>query len=282
MRNDVGSVYVQTFEATVRNWMGLPSSGMCVFNETCGLGVALEHNGDLYSCDHFVEPEYLIGNIGDTDMGDLVASKRQHEFGMDKRDTLPQYCMDCDVRFACHGECPKNRFIETPDGEPGLNYLCAGFKDFFHHVDEPMQVPKILLCIAWTTKEQRRLAEMYPEVLGTDLTNKVNNEKRPLCLGVGIDARRRNFTWVSAFFPSKARWVFDWFFGVSLPALFTERTLHNIRLSITDEDERCFSAFQALSGEGKTFPLADSRLCSWHKINRGLRKTLSARIENMR
>ncbi len=140
VRNDVGSVYVQTFEATVRNWMGLPSSGMCVFNETCGLGVALEHNGDLYSCDHFVEPEYLIGNIADTNMGDLVGSQRQHDFGMDKRDSLPQYCLDCDVRFACHGECPKNRFIDTPDGESGLNYLCAGFKDFFHHVDEPMQV----------------------------------------------------------------------------------------------------------------------------------------------
>jgi uncharacterized protein len=140
VRNDVGQVYVQTFEATVRNWMGLPSSGMCVFNETCGLGVALEHNGDLYSCDHFVEPEYLIGNISDVDMGDLVGSKRQHDFGTDKRDLLPQYCLDCDVRFACHGECPKNRFIETPDGEPGLNYLCAGFKDFFHHVSEPMDV----------------------------------------------------------------------------------------------------------------------------------------------
>jgi uncharacterized protein len=140
VRNDVGQVYVQTFEATVRNWMGLPSSGMCVFNETCGLGVALEHNGDLYSCDHFVEPEYLIGNIGDAPMGDLVGSKRQHDFGMDKRELLPQYCRDCDVRFACHGECPKNRFIETPDGEPGLNYLCAGFKNFFHHVDEPMRV----------------------------------------------------------------------------------------------------------------------------------------------
>ena len=113
---------------------------MCVFNETCGLGVALEHNGDLYSCDHFVEPEYLLGNISDVGMGDLVGSKTQHTFGMDKRDALPQYCLDCDVRFACHGECPKNRFITTPDGEPGLNYLCAGFKDFFHHVDEPMRV----------------------------------------------------------------------------------------------------------------------------------------------
>lgn len=140
VRNDVGTVYVQTFEAAVRNWMGLPSSGMCVFNETCGLGVALEHNGDLYSCDHFVEPEYLIGNVEDVDMGELVGSQRQHDFGMDKRDSLPQYCLDCDVRFACHGECPKNRFIDTPGGEPGLNYLCAGFKDFFHHVDEPMKV----------------------------------------------------------------------------------------------------------------------------------------------
>ena len=140
VRNDVGSVFVQTFEATARNWVGLASSGMCVFNETCGLGVALEHNGDLYSCDHFVEPEYLLGNIKEVDMGDLVGSDVQHTFGMDKRDALPQYCLDCDVRFACHGECPKNRFITTPDGEPGLNYLCAGFKDFFHHVDEPMGV----------------------------------------------------------------------------------------------------------------------------------------------
>jgi uncharacterized protein len=138
VRNDVGTVFVQTIEATARNWVGLASSGMCVFNETCGLGVALEHNGDLYSCDHFVEPEFLVGNINETDMGDLVGSERQHTFGMDKRDTLPQFCLDCDVRFACHGECPKNRFITTPDGEPGLNYLCAGFKDFFHHVGEPM------------------------------------------------------------------------------------------------------------------------------------------------
>lgn len=140
VRNDVGRVFVQTFEATVRNWMGMASSGICVFNDTCGLGVALEHNGDLYSCDHFVEPEYLLGNVGETDMGELVGSRRQHDFGMDKRDLLPQYCRDCDVRFACHGECPKNRFIETPDGDPCLNYLCAGFKHFFHHVDEPMGV----------------------------------------------------------------------------------------------------------------------------------------------
>jgi uncharacterized protein len=119
--------------------MGLASSGMCVFNETCGLGVALEHNGDLYSCDHFVEPDYLLGNIGDVDMGDLVGSARQHTFGMDKRDSLPSFCLECDVRFACQGECPKNRFVATPEGEAGLNYLCTGFKDFFHHIDEPMK-----------------------------------------------------------------------------------------------------------------------------------------------
>jgi uncharacterized protein len=140
VHHDVGRIYVQTFEAAVRNWLGMPSSGMCVFNETCGLGVALEHNGDLYACDHFVEPDYLLGNIQQEHMIELMVSPQQQKFGQDKRDSLPQYCLDCDVRFACHGECPKNRFIETPDGEPGLNYLCAGFKHFFHHVDYPMKI----------------------------------------------------------------------------------------------------------------------------------------------
>jgi len=138
--NDVGEMFVQTFEATARNWMGLPSSGMCVFEETCGLGLALEHNGDLYSCDHFVEPDYLLGNIQDELMIELVSSDQQVQFGLDKRDTLPQYCRECDVRFACKGECPKNRFSQTPSGEPGLNYLCAGWKAFFHRVDEPLKM----------------------------------------------------------------------------------------------------------------------------------------------
>ncbi len=140
VRHDVGQIYVQTFEAAARNWLGMASSGMCVFNETCGQGLAIEHNGDLYACDHFVEPNYHLGNIGDEHMIELVASEQQLKFGQDKRDTLPQYCLDCDVRFACHGECPKNRFLTTPDGEPGLNYLCAGFKHFFHHVDFPMKI----------------------------------------------------------------------------------------------------------------------------------------------
>ena len=93
----------------------------------------------MYSCDHFVEPAYKLGNILETEMIELVASPQQRKFGQDKFDTLPQYCLECDVRFACHGGCPKDRFISTPDGEPGLNYLCAGFKHFFHHVDQPMR-----------------------------------------------------------------------------------------------------------------------------------------------
>jgi uncharacterized protein len=140
VRHDVGKIFVQTFEAALSNWLGLGNSGMCVFNETCGTGLAIEHNGDLYSCDHFVEPNYLLGNIQKDHLIELVASPQQLKFGQDKRNTLPRYCRECDVRFACHGECPKNRFIETPDGEPGLNYLCAGFKQFFQHIDFSMKL----------------------------------------------------------------------------------------------------------------------------------------------
>jgi uncharacterized protein len=131
---DVGRVFVQMFDAALASWVGAPPA-VCIFGETCGDALALEHNGDLYSCDHFVEPQYLLGNILETHMLDLVASPAQRAFGEAKRDTLPRYCRECDVRFACHGECPKNRFILTPDGEPGLNYLCAGYLAFFHHVD---------------------------------------------------------------------------------------------------------------------------------------------------
>ena len=138
VRRDVGEVYVQMFDVALANWYGEPP-GLCVHSETCGLALALEHNGDLYSCDHFVEPDYRLGNIAETPMIELVASPRQREFGQDKLDTLPQQCLDCDVRFACHGGCPKDRFIYTPDGEPGLNYLCDGYLEFFHHINEPMR-----------------------------------------------------------------------------------------------------------------------------------------------
>jgi uncharacterized protein len=138
VRRDVGEVYVQMFDVALANWVGEPPS-LCVHSETCGLALALEHNGDLYSCDHFVEPRFKLGNIRETHMLELVASQQQRRFGLDKRDTLPRYCLECDVRFACHGGCPKDRFIATPEGEPGLNYLCAGYKNFFHHVDPAMR-----------------------------------------------------------------------------------------------------------------------------------------------
>ena len=144
VRRDVGTVYVQMFDVALANWVGEPP-GLCVHTETCGQALALEHTGDLYSCDHFVEPDYKLGNIGFTHMLELVASPQQRQFGLDKRDTLPRYCLECDVRFACHGGCPKDRFVATPDGQPGLNYLCPSFKTFFHHVDGPMRAMGDLL-----------------------------------------------------------------------------------------------------------------------------------------
>jgi uncharacterized protein len=144
VRNDVGKVFIQHFDTALANWHGEPA-GICVFSETCGLAVALEHNGDLYSCDHYVEPDYLLGNINDKPMVELIASEKQIEFGLAKRDSLPEFCRNCEVRFACHGGCPKNRFTKTPDGEDGLNYLCGGYKIFFNHVDTPMRMMSDLL-----------------------------------------------------------------------------------------------------------------------------------------
>ncbi len=139
VRRDVGSVYVTMFEAALASWVGAPAA-LCIFAETCGNALAIEHNGDVYSCDHFVEPNYLLGNIQEQHLVELVASEQQRRFGTDKRDTLPGYCLKCKVRFACQGECPKNRFRNTPDGKPGLNYLCAGYKAFFTHIDRPMRI----------------------------------------------------------------------------------------------------------------------------------------------
>jgi uncharacterized protein len=138
VRRDVGKIYVQMFDVTLGAHVGEYS--LCIHSPTCGNALAIEHNGDLYSCDHFVEPDYLLGNIQETHMLELVASQKRRQFGQDKMDTLPKYCVDCEVRYACHGGCPRNRFIETPDGEPGLSYLCAGYKQFFNHVERPMKM----------------------------------------------------------------------------------------------------------------------------------------------
>lgn len=138
-RHDVGEVFVQMFDAALASWYGAPA-GLCIFAETCGNAVALEHNGDLYSCDHFVDPEHLLGNITDTHMVELLASPAQRAFGTAKRDTLPTQCRECPVLFACRGECPKNRVLRTATGEAGLNHLCAGYLAFFTHIDGVMRL----------------------------------------------------------------------------------------------------------------------------------------------
>jgi uncharacterized protein len=144
VRRDVGNVFVQIFDVALGNWMGLGSS-LCVFAEKCGAAMAIEHNGDLYSCDHYVYPQHHLGNIMTTNLGDMATSPMQTKFGNDKLDTLPNYCKTCEVRFACNGECPKHRFIKTPDGEDGLNYLCAAYKKFFRHIDPYMRTMGELL-----------------------------------------------------------------------------------------------------------------------------------------
>lgn len=138
VKKDVGRYFVQQFDVALESWMGMEAS-LCVFRRTCGSALAMEHTGDLYSCDHFVYPENKLGNIMEIDLGKMAGSQQQKDFGLDKLNSLPRMCRTCDVRFACNGECPKHRFLTTPDGEPGLNYLCAGYKHFFHHVDPYMQ-----------------------------------------------------------------------------------------------------------------------------------------------
>jgi uncharacterized protein len=138
VRKDVGRVFVQLFDVALESWLGLDAS-LCVFRKTCGSALAMEHTGDLYSCDHFVYTENKLGNIMEMNLEKMVSSQQQTKFGRDKQDTLPRMCRQCDVRFACNGECPKHRFLKTADGEAGLNYLCAGYKHFFHHIDPFMQ-----------------------------------------------------------------------------------------------------------------------------------------------
>ncbi|MGV3509899.1 MAG: anaerobic sulfatase-maturation protein [Sphingobacteriaceae bacterium] len=138
VKKDVGRVFVQIFDSTLANEVGVPA-GVCLFNKYCGDALAIEHNGDVFSCDHFVYPEYKIGNINTTSIKKMLLEPRQIKFGLDKYDSLPQQCKTCDVLNYCYGECPKNRFSTTSSGEPGLNYLCEGYKLFFRHVKPYMK-----------------------------------------------------------------------------------------------------------------------------------------------
>lgn len=135
-RSDVGTVFIQMFDAALANWYGEPSS-LCVHSETCGLAVALEHTGDVYSCDHYVDPAHRLGNIRERPLLELIVLPAQKRFGADKRDALPAQCRGCDVRFACHGGCPKDR-VNRPGAPAGLNYLCPSYQHFFHHIRPAM------------------------------------------------------------------------------------------------------------------------------------------------
>ena len=144
IERDVGRTFVLNFDWALAGWLGM-AGGPCIFAPACGSGVALEHTGDVYSCDHFVEPDHLLGNILTTPLAELINSGKQRRFGAAKRDTLPWCCRACAFLAVCNGECPKNRFVETPDGDTGLNYLCEGYKAFFSHADRPMRMMADLL-----------------------------------------------------------------------------------------------------------------------------------------
>ena len=161
VRHDVGKTFVQLFDVALGNWMGLGSS-LCVFAEKCGAALAIEHNGDLYSCDHYVYPRHKLGNVMNQSLGEMVNSPQQVKFGSDKSDSLPKFCRDCEVRFACNGECPKHRFIQTPDGEDGLNYLCPAYKKFFNHINPAMRAMSHLLR---SNQAPARIMEIQPASL---------------------------------------------------------------------------------------------------------------------
>jgi uncharacterized protein len=177
LEKDVGNTFVQLFDVALGKWLGMPG-GLCLFDETCGRALAIEHNGDVYSCDHFVYPHYRLGNIMNKSLGEMVDTPGQARFATNKRDRLPEYCRSCDVRFACNDECPKNRFAQTPDGDPGLNYLCPGYKEFFRHIDPAMRIMTDLI-------RRGRVPSGIKAVLKADpgLLKRMRSTNRPIAGG---------------------------------------------------------------------------------------------------
>ena len=141
VRKDVGKIFVEIFDCTLANWMGI-SPGICAYSKECGHAGVMEHNGDVYSCDHFVFPEYKLGNIRDHSLIDMLYGEQQQEFSRLKHSSLPRQCKECDMEFACHGECPKNRFMKNKYGDSGLNYLCPGYYHYYQHVAPYMDYMK--------------------------------------------------------------------------------------------------------------------------------------------
>ena len=144
VRQDVGETFVMNFEWALTAWLGEPSP-VCVFSRQCGRAVALEHDGSLFACDHYVYPEYRLGSLLEGSLGRMVDGSVSAGFGPHKESTLPRYCRECEVRNACWGGCPKHRFARTPDGEPGLHYLCAGYRKFFRHIRKYLRAMATLL-----------------------------------------------------------------------------------------------------------------------------------------
>ncbi len=171
VRQDVGTYFVQFFDGALGNWMGV-GSGVCHFAPKCGHAGALEHNGDLYACDHYVYPKYKLGNILEKPLDELMDSDKQRKFGSDKLDMLPQYCRECDVRFACNGECPKHRFMQTPGEEPGLNYLCPAYKHIFGHMAPYMEI------MAGLVRSGRGAAQVMEYVAGENRRKQFATVKR--------------------------------------------------------------------------------------------------------
>jgi uncharacterized protein len=186
VRRDVGRVFVQMFDVALAAWLGQPP-GLCVFEEVCGASLAMEHNGDVYSCDHFVEPRHRLGNLETVTLGQMAGSTQQQSFGLSKRDGLPGYCRRCEFRFACNGGCPKDRVGATPEGEPGLNYLCEGYRAFFRHVAGPMRF------MAAELRAGRPAANIMPYLAGTNKVQSARTTPRrnePCPCGSGLKYKR--------------------------------------------------------------------------------------------
>ncbi|MFH0729064.1 MAG: anaerobic sulfatase maturase [Pseudomonadota bacterium] len=187
VKKDVGRSFVLNFDGALAGWLGMAGT-VCIFGPTCGEGMALEHNGDLYSCDHYVEPNHFLGNILSTPMIDLAVSEKQRKFGGDKRDTLPGYCRRCEVVHICNGECPKNRLLLTPDREPGLNYLCEGYKAFFKHADNPMRIMAELLRRGRPADEVMKAMEIEEKRNRSELMKPGRND--PCFCGSGLKFKK--------------------------------------------------------------------------------------------
>ncbi|QGJ70817.1 putative arylsulfatase activity regulator [Planctomycetales bacterium 10988] len=184
VRHDVGQIFVQIFDEALAAWLGHEPS-LCIFRKQCGRALAMEHNGDLFSCDHFVRPEHKLGNIKELPILEMANSPQQQAFSEAKETTLPPDCLECDVRFICQGECPKNRFLPASNGEPTLNYLCAGYKKFFRHIDPYMKQMAIELRarrspanVMLRLREQERQQKLKGKPHSTDAAS-TNSSTRP-------------------------------------------------------------------------------------------------------